>query len=227
MHQRHDVNEEGFTLVELLVAMSIFAIVLALISSSVLVMEHALRKSQGQSDNLDASRKVIQLLDRQVRYANAITQPGVGATATSTYIEWRTGDTSGEGVQTQTCTQWRFDGAAGTLGYRTWAVPAKKSDPTTATAWVNEAFGVVAVAGTPVFSTTAQPAATASPTATPAGSPSGDPSDSLGHAEISFSFAIKHGGNPSTTSRSQVSLAAVNTSGIATGQAVCGQEGRP
>lgn len=213
--------EDGFTLVELLVSMMIFVIVLTLVFSGTMVMEHALRKAQGQSDNLDASRKVIQLLDRQVRYANAITQPGVGATPTSTYIEWQSGDTD----QPQTCTQWRFDSAAGTLGYRTWAVPTTQGGAVTATAWVNEAFGVAAVSGTPVFSTTAQPVATATPT--PTATASGGLLTSVSHAEVTVTFTIRHGGNPSTTSKSQVSLTAVNTDGTATGQAVCGQVSRP
>ena len=203
---------EGFTLVELLVSMFLFVIVLALVASATLVMEHGLRKSQGQSDNLDASRKVLLLLDRQVRYANAITQPGVGATPTATYVEWQSGDTN----QQQTCTQWRFDSAAGTLAYRTWPVPTVTGAPVTPTGWVTEAFGVSRVGSAPVFTTTALPVGAVVPSGTTAS-----------HASVSVAFALKHGARPSTTSASQVTLTAVNTTSLATPSAVCNQVTRP
>lgn len=204
--------DDGFTLVELLVSMFLFLIVLALVASATLVMEHGLRKSQGQSDNLDASRKVLLLLDRQVRYANAITQPGVGATPTATYIEWQSGDTN----QPQTCTQWRYDSAGATLAYRTWQVPTVTGATVTPTAWVTEAFGVTKVGSTPVFTTTALPVNTAAPSGTTAN-----------HASVSVAFAVTHGARPSTTSATQVTLTAVNTTGIVTLAAVCNQVTRP
>lgn len=201
-------GEDGFTLVELLVSIFLFAIVLALVASATLVMEHGLRKSQGQSDNLDASRKVLLLLDRQVRYANAITQPGVGATPTASYIEWQSGDTN----QPQTCTQWRYDSAGATLAYRTWQVPTVTGASVTPTGWVPEAFGVSKVGSTSVFATTALPVGTATP-----------PGTTANHASVSVVFAVKHGAQPSTTSASQVTLTAVNTAGIATLKTVCNQ----
>lgn len=206
IRRRHAAPDTGFTLVELLVAMMLFTVVLAIVTSGMLVMQRGLRKAQGQSDNLDASRTVIQLLDRQVRYANTITQPGPGATPTTTYIEWQTGDTN----QPQTCTQWRFDSVAGTLGYRTWPVASP-----TPTAWTEKAFGVVAVSGTPVFATTALAVGQTAPDNGPS------------HAGVTVVFAVRHGADRSTTSKSQVTLTAINTNGIGTGSTVCNQVSRP
>lgn len=212
---RREPAESGFTLVELLVSMMLFAVVLAMVTSGMIVMQKGLRKAQGQTDNLDASRAVIELLDRQVRYANTITQPGAG-TSGDTYVEWRTGDTG----QPQTCTQWRFDPTAQTLSYRSWAAT---SPPGTPTAWATKATNVVQSGSAPLFTTTALPVGQAQAAA----------NNSI-HASLTVVFAIRHGVNPSTTSKSQVTLTAINTKnavpstgGLETAQAVCNLVGRP
>ncbi len=202
--------DEGFTLVELMVAMFLFAVVLALVASATVVMARSLRKQQAQSDNLDGSRKVINLLDRQVRYANAITQPGPNTAGTATYVEWQTGDTN----QPQTCYQWKLDSASGVLAYRTW--PATTM---VATAWNNEAFGAVAIAGTPVFQTTADPGPTGTATATPTASASAGPIVTS-HAALTITFGLTHG-SPVTTTKSAVTLAAIGTTGTATPANTC------
>lgn len=196
---RHpDRTESGFTMVELLVSMFLFALVMALISSAVLVMFHSLRKQQGQADDLDAGRKVVTLLDHQVRYANTVRS--VSTSGTATYIAWQTGDTN----QPQSCTLWRFDSAAKTLAYKTWDIVISTNTATDVSAWHPQAFNVVTIGSQPVFSTT--------PTSTVANT----------HTQASFVFGIKNG-NPSTVSANQVTLTAINTADASASPSACGQ----
>jgi prepilin-type N-terminal cleavage/methylation domain-containing protein len=213
-----DSHEDGFTLVELLCAMFLFAVVLTIISSATLSMVHTLRKQQGQSDNLDASRKALELLDRQTRYANAITQPGANAAGTAQYIEFQTGNapTAAIPAPPQTCYQWRLDSTTKSLQYRTWPAVASNA-AATATAWNSQVIGAVAPAGTPVFETNAQPAPGAAAAQTPLASAPGVQST---HASVQVSFAVVHG-HPSASTQNQVTLTAVDTTGLTTASAVC------
>jgi prepilin-type N-terminal cleavage/methylation domain-containing protein len=211
-------EDKGFTLMELLIAMGLFAVVMTLVSGAMIVMYHDVGKQQGQSNDLDGLRKATDLLDFQVRYANAISQPGVGATGTATYVEWQTGN----GGQPQTCTQWRLDSSTSLLQYRTW--PVSLSTAPVPTAWVTELVGAQAIPGTAIFATSAlAPGATVSPTPTATTTASATPSSSsTGHADLVIAFADKHG-NPSTVTQTYLTLAAQNTSGTATSSAVCNQ----
>lgn len=187
-------------MVELLVSMFMFALVMSLISSAVLVMFHSLRKQQGQSDDLDAGRKVVTLLDHQVRYANTVRT--VSTSGTATYIAWQTGDTN----QPQSCTLWRFDSAAQTLAYKTWDIvtATNPSSAANVSVWHPQAIHVVAIGSNPVFSTI--------PTSTVATT----------HTQASFLFGIKNG-NPSTVSANQVTLTAINSADASASSSACGQ----
>src|SRR4051812_14728077 len=101
LQQRAD--DRGTTLVELLVVVAVFGIFITLFTAATTSMFGQLRRQQGTTDNLDTTRKVILLLDKQVRYANFIATPGTGTDGNS-YVEWRTGNSG----QQQTCTQWRY-----------------------------------------------------------------------------------------------------------------------
>ena len=135
-------EDSGFTLIELLVSITLLSILMALVTSAMLSMFSTTRKQQGVADAADANRAVLQRLDRDVRFANAVNTPGAGATAGSWYVEWRNGNTG----QPQTCTQWRF--AAGALQSRSWT---EGSASATLTSWSTLETGVTAVSGKPIF----------------------------------------------------------------------------
>jgi prepilin-type N-terminal cleavage/methylation domain-containing protein len=126
------LDDQGFTLVELLATAALFSVFLLIFGAAVDVMYKDVRKQQGSSDGLDANRKAVQLLDKQIRYANAVTNPGLG-TDGNPYVEWRSGNTG----QSQTCTQWRLNQTTHFLQWRTWTVPN-----TTASAWRNQANNI-------------------------------------------------------------------------------------
>jgi len=111
-------DESGFTLVELIVAMTIFAIFLSMLVASVIGITRASSRTQLLTQSSSAVLAVFQNLDRQIRYANAINFPGVGPSG-ARYIEFRTGaDSSPSGVTT--CTQWRINPATKSIQSRTW-----------------------------------------------------------------------------------------------------------
>jgi len=211
LRQRIRGRDEGATLVELLVAFGIFAILLAIVTAATLSMFQSSRKQASQGDDLDASRKVIELLDKQVRYANAITTPGTGPSG-DTYVEWRTGNI---GLQ-QTCTQWRYDPTANQLAYRSWR-PTLGSpgywNNGSLTSWTTAGSGISAVVGTPIFSIT--PAYLG---ASPAPSPAPNTKE-----ELTVAFVTTKG-KPAQSQTSQVTLTATNSTSMSapTGsQAVC------
>jgi prepilin-type N-terminal cleavage/methylation domain-containing protein len=203
--RRSNGNDGGYTLTELLVSMGIFALLLALVAAATTTMFKSLWKQTGQTDNLDNSRKVIALLDKQVRYANAINTPGTGSDG-NFYVDWRSGNQN----QQQTCYQWRLVLSSKQLQYRTWQPPLFSGTTPAASSWVTVGTGVTAPASTPLFSIT-PPTSALTPS----------------HEYLTISFVSTHG-NPAKSTTNKVSLTGANTtSSAAPSTAVCQEHGRP
>lgn len=114
----HD-TERGMTLIELMVAMSIFLIFMAMILGTTVTLAQNASRSQATSEASNFTLTVFGAFDRQVRYADAVNFPGTGAGG-SRYVEFRTpGASSVSGVTT--CTQWRYSPSLGRLDSRTWS----------------------------------------------------------------------------------------------------------
>lgn len=204
LRRRRD-DDRGYTLTELLVSMSLFALLLALIAIATATMFNSLRKQTGQTDNLDNSRKVIQLLDKQVRYANGINTPGTG-TDGNFYVDWRSGNLN----QQQTCYQWRWVTSTKQLQYRTWRPPLFSGPVSAASAWVSVGTGVSQSGGAPIFSIT-PPTSAVTPS----------------RQYLTITFLSTHG-KPAKSTASNVSLTGANTSSAsAPSPAVCQEYGRP
>jgi prepilin-type N-terminal cleavage/methylation domain-containing protein len=195
-------DDRGSTLVELIVVMAVFGIFITLFTASTTSMFGQLRRQQGTTDNLDVSRKVILLLDKQVRYANFIATPGTG-TDGNTYVEWRTGNKG----QQQQCTQWRYITTTNQLQYRTWLPPLSGVGTVAATSWVTEAAGISPKTGTPLWSIT--------PT-----------SANANREALTVTFVATHG-KPAKSTTSQVSLTGLNTPSAAPTGATCTEVSRP
>lgn len=176
--------DAGFTLVELLVAMSILVIFFAIFGSVALAMFDSTGNQQARSVNTDVSRNVAEVLDRQVRYANAINAPG--NLAGSQYVEWRAGSTG----QPQTCYQWRVTPEE-LMQYRSWR--PLLTGTTTATEWTTVGSGVINDPASPVFSITAPVATTG-----------------LNRQQLTVSYST-HRGNPPVSTATRLALTAVNT----------------
>jgi type II secretory pathway pseudopilin PulG len=206
-------KDAGDSLIETMIVMVIFTLVLGIITSAIVSMMRQVDKQTGLADTLGNSRKAIEVLDGQVRFANAITTPTIVASGDD-YVEFRTIQND----QTQLCTQWRYHVATAALQYRTWKPPA--SGPATPTAWLTTALSITPVPGTPVFSFTPPPG-----TALP--SPSPGANIPLPHQSLYVDFVTSDGA-PKQSSTSQVGITGINsTLGVATNNTVCQEAGRP
>lgn len=114
-------DDAGVTLVELLVSMSVFTLLLALVMTAVVSMSRSAVKVGNTADASDSLRLAFETMDRQVRYADAVNAPSSDATSTS--VVFRV-SAQAPGTPPQ-CTQWRLRGAVGAAGAvletRTWA----------------------------------------------------------------------------------------------------------
>jgi prepilin-type N-terminal cleavage/methylation domain-containing protein len=111
-------DESGFTLVELLAAMVVFTIFVAILLTSVIGITRASSRAQLLAQSSSSVLSAFQTFDHQIRYANAINYPGTGSSG-ARYIEFRTGtDSSTNGLVM--CTQWRYVPSTKIIQYRSW-----------------------------------------------------------------------------------------------------------
>src|SRR5690349_12465825 len=92
-------DDSGFTLVEMIVAMGIFAMLLAIFATAVQSFSKSTVRALRTSDQTTQARVVFDLFDKQVRAASAISIPALSGV--DWYVEYldETGAAS-------TCTQW-------------------------------------------------------------------------------------------------------------------------
>lgn len=110
-------SDEGMTIVELIIAMSIFTVVIALFMGGVAMMTRSAAQSQDVADSGDAVRTVLQRFDQTARYAESVNLPGTGPSG-ARYVEYRIKAVrAGERPQ---CVQWRYVPSTGELQNRTW-----------------------------------------------------------------------------------------------------------
>jgi len=118
LRERTAGDDAGITLIEVLTAMVIFSVVVAISFSGMVIMTRNTVRSQQTTASADDLRLVFQRLDRQVRYAESINYPGVGPSG-ARYVEFRTGATvSKTGVAV--CSQWRYVPSTKVLQRRQW-----------------------------------------------------------------------------------------------------------
>lgn len=130
LRDRSARRESGFTVIELMVAMLIFGIFLAIISTSILALTRSSSRIQVAAVSTNQELSVFQRLDKQIRYADGINPQGTGSPSGDTYFEFRTpSDSSATG--TTTCTQWRYDPNARSIASRQWT----DGDLSSATPW--------------------------------------------------------------------------------------------
>jgi prepilin-type N-terminal cleavage/methylation domain-containing protein len=134
-------SDTGVTLVELLVAMSIFTVLMSIFMVSIARMTHQTVRVQNVGDATASMQRAFERLDRQVRYANAINRSAVSGG--NYYLEFRT-DALARRAAADRCDQYRVNVAAGTLEWRSWDVPIPPSTTTpTPTGWATMATRVV------------------------------------------------------------------------------------
>ncbi len=135
-------DDQGFSLIEVLVSMGIFSIVLSIMVAGVMQWTQATAKNIKVSDQTTTARNTFNRLDKTVPAASAINYPTqVGGTRW--YVELQV-----KATNPATCTQWKLDGASNVLSTRTWDTLTTKVAPPT---WTVIARDVVndEIAGSP------------------------------------------------------------------------------
>ena len=110
--------QDGFTLVELMIAMMVFSIFLVIVVTSILGLTKSASRIQVAAVSSNQELAVFASLDRQIRYADGVNAQGTGSSG-SIYIEFRTPSDSTP-THTTVCSQWRYDPTAQTLASRSW-----------------------------------------------------------------------------------------------------------
>ena len=106
-------QDSGYTMVELVVAMGIFSVLLAVFAVTIENFTRATIVSVQTSDQSTQARTIFNLFDKQVRSSSAINRPVlVGG---NWYVEFRT-----DAISPSTCTQWVLRTSTQTLAVRTW-----------------------------------------------------------------------------------------------------------
>jgi prepilin-type N-terminal cleavage/methylation domain-containing protein len=118
-----DLGDTGFTLAEVMVAMAVTSVVMALATTGMVQMYGFSDRSDVLSSNMMQLQIAFQQLDRSVRYATAISQPNATATTSGDwYVEW-----SSVTGTTTLCSQLRLEGSSGLLQRRSQAAGGQVS----------------------------------------------------------------------------------------------------
>lgn len=187
-------GEGGFTMLEMVVGMTLMTIFLGIFTGSIVSMFDSTNKSQSVNNTSAQLNMAFDHLDKTIRYASYIGEPAVAVDG-NWYVVFQTTNTG-----TPVCTQLRIDQTKQQLQRRTWNVTgtAPDTEATDLTAWQPLASGITnggAAAGPD------QPF-----TFTAAGS-------ALTYEQLGFRLLAKDGsGKTETSSLSSVTFTAINTS---------------
>jgi prepilin-type N-terminal cleavage/methylation domain-containing protein len=146
-------DQRGFTLTELLVAMSILSIVMLVFTTTLASVQKAVTAQEVRSSNNDNIRLALENMDRLVRSGNVLFDPSVVNTdckATDSAYQCLLvySQANGTTAQPARCMQWRVNGTQ--LQERWWyPKPAVKSP----TNWRQIADGIVNLQTSPVTPT--------------------------------------------------------------------------
>lgn len=118
------LDDEGFTLVELLVAMTIFSVLMAIVTGVMIMLLNLTKETIARSEAIEEARIGVSQIDRQVRSGNVILDPANESVSTSGVGPYYSMRIYTQEDGTPKCAQWRVidqDGDGyGNLEYRTW-----------------------------------------------------------------------------------------------------------
>lgn len=188
MRRVHARDDRGATLVELLVGMGIMLVFLGIFSGTMTMMSRSESKTRWTADTANQVELAFNWLDKNVRYAAAVSTPGTGPGGW--YVELLRTTASGTN-----CAQVQLS-TAGTLSWRTWQPPA-----TPTATWTQIATGFTN--GTAASGSVNQPFVL------------GTAATSLQQLKISLTASAGPGSQPTTTN-STFAFTALNSSGAST-----------
>lgn len=127
------VGDSGITLIEMTVALTVMAIAMSIFTTGIVQIFRTTSRVESLSSSQSQVQTAFDRLDREVRYASAISDPVTGA---DSYVEYLMATTG-----TNTCVELRMRSSTGQLQRRTWLKDAATVTPT---AWTLLASSVSA-----------------------------------------------------------------------------------
>lgn len=129
------MDDQGVTLVELLISMTIFSVVLGIVYGILISVQKQTADTVRRADSVDQARIALSELDRQVRSGNVLYNPIFEVLPMSMRVY-----TQANGAQR--CVQWQIDAATKVLRTRSWTT-TWQTDGTPAPEWKITARNVV------------------------------------------------------------------------------------
>lgn len=211
LRRRHslvrDGGERGTSLIELIVGMSIMTVCGAIFLGSAVTLSRVTAKTQAVTTTASQTNLAYLALDRTLRYASYVTEPGK-STSGNWYVEFRDTTTGSE-----VCTQLRIDNSTKQLQRRTWSTT---TTPVTPTAFRQISTGFTN--GTVAKNDKDQPFLLLPETET----------STVSHQRLVVTLLSASGSSgAASASRSSFMLTALNSTGTMTTGSICQQAGRP
>jgi prepilin-type N-terminal cleavage/methylation domain-containing protein len=133
---RRAQETDGFSLPEMLIAMTIFAAFLAVITATVSTMMQDIRHTTTVNAAAAQNARAFDAFDQEIRPSSAVNIPGLGTNGSDFYVEFLTTTLQGAAI----CRQWRLVVATDQLQQRSWT-PVTSGTPTLS-AWTLVANGI-------------------------------------------------------------------------------------
>lgn len=112
--------DQGFSLLEMVVAMGIFSILIIVVIAAIVGFAGSIKSAKTTIEGAGTNTTIMETMDIQARYADAINRPGPGGSG-ARYIEFevpKSSTTTGD----PGCYQWRYDPSTGVVSQRSWGV---------------------------------------------------------------------------------------------------------
>ncbi len=205
--RRRLADDAGTSLMELIVGMAIMSIFMAMFTGAIWTMYGTVNKVESVTDSQAQVNQAFLTLDKKVRYASAISTPGVSATSAGWYVELLSTYTG-----TNTCTQLRMDPAGKKLLQRTWTVV--NSTDANVSGWLPLASGLTN--GSAAANSATQPfVLTAAPLRATVAFP-----------RLTVTLVATAGTSSATTSKANMTFTLINSASTSA-TSICQGEGRP